>query len=75
MGSKGKQYVTNKGMYSSTETKMPTMMEQDVQGSRYQKPYFQNVFKSTSRVIDIFDDEDYFNSDAKAVSSTNFSVQ
>ena len=75
MGAKGKQYVTKSGMYSSTDTKMPTLMEQNVQGSRYQKPYFQSLFKRESRVIDIFDDEDYYNKDAKAVSSTNFSVQ
>ena len=62
-------------MYSTSDTKMPTMMESNVQGSRYSKPYFQSIFKRASRVIDIFDDDDYFNEDAKAVNSANFSVQ
>ena len=67
--------MTKQGMYSSTDTSMPSLIESNVQGSRYKRPYLQRLFHRQSRVVDIFDHDDYFNTDAKTVSDTEFSVQ
>ena len=62
-------------MFSNTDTSMPTIQESQYQGSRYTAPWGQRLLQRQSRIIEIFDNDEYFSSDAKAVTAKDFSVQ
>ena len=62
-------------MFSNTDTSMPTIEQSQYQGSRYTAPWGQRLLHRQSRIIEIFDNDEYFSSDAKAVTAKDFSVQ
>ena len=51
------------------------LLSQSVQGSRYSKPYGQTLLHSASRVVDVFNNEDYFKWESTDMCAENFSVQ
>ena len=65
---------TPHGLISNQNTSMPVLSQQ-VQGSRYSRPFAQPLLHKKSRVADIFNHDDYFRWDCKDLGAENFSVQ
>jgi len=65
----------SQNLISDANVAMPTLAATSVAAYRYKAPFGQSFFHKRSRIVDIFQHNEYFDPDVKKISSSDFSVQ